>query len=363
MPCQHRVKSVKSFMSVSQPLLPLLLLLLLLLLDPAVGYGEHLLGLAMVHNGPQEVALVSANASSFGGFVGVGNVTAHTELAGMGDLCTVVGNIIYYLGDTGRGAILVGIDTRTGEEACSVAVPFHEVRFVGVGQTLDYDHVSDTLVLSGLVQDPTNSSHCTHKILRMSSPSTGTCDKRRFSRVGSFARDGAFFPIRHGSAVDGHGQKLFLGLSSSQTAGGIGVVDLRTGALEKVVPMANPGEGFIGMDWDAASQRLIGVASLTSGFDGAAYRTLDVKTGTWASTPLPPAFLAVGSNGGEMQAFDRATGTIYCTLYYTSPTRAPLLAAVQNGSVVKYGDVRLGSVGMCPPGNEAECLLLLAWAQ
>ena len=52
-----------------------------------------------------------------------------------GDLGTIDSKrgIFYYLGDSSLGTTLVGLSLKDGSMACSTAIPFREIGFVGFG--------------------------------------------------------------------------------------------------------------------------------------------------------------------------------------------------------------------------------------
>jgi hypothetical protein len=105
----------------------------------------ELYGLSLAANGPAEFNLISLDSSS-------GKATAiggkHTELFGTSDLVAIANNALYYLGDTSAGATLVALDLATGAKICSGPVHLAEVGFVGLGQSLDYDPTTDSLIVS-----------------------------------------------------------------------------------------------------------------------------------------------------------------------------------------------------------------------
>ena len=83
--------------------------------------------------------LVVAHASAC-----VCNATCR-QLSGTGDLCAVdaARSVYYYLGDTSEGTTLVGLNLKDGSLACTSLVAVREIGFVGIGQSLNYDPVSD----------------------------------------------------------------------------------------------------------------------------------------------------------------------------------------------------------------------------
>ena len=81
-----------------------------------------LYGLGLTHNAPSQASLLTADAST-GTLSIVGfepNASSAIELAATGDLCAVdtTRRMYYYLGDTERGATLVGLSLDDGTERC-----------------------------------------------------------------------------------------------------------------------------------------------------------------------------------------------------------------------------------------------------
>ena len=96
------------------------------LLLPSMALGS-LYGLSMVHNGPSqdklvEISAVLGNVTYFGDALG----PAHGAMTGTDDLRAVdtKRGIYYFLGDTGAGTTLVGLQLSDGAQVCSGTVPF-----------------------------------------------------------------------------------------------------------------------------------------------------------------------------------------------------------------------------------------------
>jgi len=53
-------------------------------------------------------------------------------------------------GDTEEGATLAGFSLTDGGQTCRAVLPFREIGFVGMAQSLDFDASTGDLVLSGL---------------------------------------------------------------------------------------------------------------------------------------------------------------------------------------------------------------------
>ena len=177
--------------------------------DPALQRhpAQPLRGLALVHNSPSEVALLTMNATT-----GKAQVIgpAHSELFGMGDLATVANDQFYYLGDTHDGATLVALNLSTGVEICTQHVDVATIKFVGVGQSLNHDPVTGSLVLSGIAA---NRSAGTHSVYR--APDVGCGPMKHIGHFG----DAAYVPSVHSSALDAKGQRLFVTIDVGRSLG------------------------------------------------------------------------------------------------------------------------------------------------
>ena len=275
---------------------------------PHIASAPHLLhGLALVANGPAKNALVTIDSAT-----GAASVVGppHAELFGPGDLVALAHGVLYFLGDTKRGATLVGLNLSTGIELCSTAVDVAEIQFVGIGQSLDYDAATDTLVLSGLCTSR-NGSHAVYR-----SAARGGCGP--FTHVGNFGV-GNFAPMLHASALDAAGQRLFVTLAPSQHGSAVGTIDLVAGGAMTVV-----GEGsapdlhdsLLCMHYDPGLARLIGVL-MSADRTGLEIHALDPDSGTWeqakAVTGVPKSWNALFGNSAIESAFDVANRALYFT--------------------------------------------------
>ena len=332
-----------------------------------------LYGLGLTHNGPAQASLLTADAST-GALSIVGfepNASSAIELAAMGDLCAVdsARQMYYYLGDTERGATLVGLSLTDGSERCRSAVALKEIGYVGIGQSLDYDAEQDTLLLTGLdvpPPGPNATANATHSVFRaaLGTAEQPTCGP--FTRVGHFGV-GSFAPMLHGSTLDAHGQRLFVDLAAEQSTTEIGVVSLSTGALSSLIPEGEP-QSLVGLSYHAeggADGALVGVGSLGAGMDGVALRVYDIEANTWRVATLNETFVAAGGNDGEVSAFDSARGLLHCLLYVAPASNASdpalHLASVDVTAAQVVHHAPLGNVGICHDASDS-CLLQLAMA-
>lgn len=94
-------------------------------------------GVALWKNSPVREKLLSLNVTTGEAHERTGVLPA---IVGTDDLSVAADGVYYFLGDTASGATLVGIDIASGEAICKASVPLREIGFVGIGQTLDYDH-------------------------------------------------------------------------------------------------------------------------------------------------------------------------------------------------------------------------------
>ena len=216
-------------------------------------------GLTLVSNGPATFGLVRVESSS-GGTTLIG--PEHNELFGCSDLVAVADGVFFYFGDTSSGSTLVGLNLTDGTEVCSKPVDVHEVGYVGMGQTLDYDASTKTLVLSGIV------NATSHGVFR--SPASG-CGP--FKAAGAYG-EAAFLPMLHSSTFDAAGQRLFLLLATTKSTTSVGVVQLGSGggkplSMRVIAEGAtDPDDTLIGMHWDHATSSLYGItASQATGLE------------------------------------------------------------------------------------------------
>ena len=178
---------------------------------------------------------------------------AHSELFGLGDLVTVANDQFYYLGDTAAGATLVALNLTTGAEICTQHVDVATIKFVGIGQSLDHDAVTGSLVLSGVAS---NLSSGTHSVYRAPDVGCGS-----MTHVGHFGLAN-YLPSIHSSSFDAKGQRLFVTVATNKSTTAIGILDLTSGNMSVVPEGAaapNLHDTITGMHWDVGTQMLLGV--------------------------------------------------------------------------------------------------------
>ena len=301
---------------------------------------QPLRGLALVHNAPSEVSLLTINATT-----GKASVIgpAHSELFGLGDLVTVANDQFYYLGDTAAGATLVALNLTTGAEICTQHVDVATIKFVGIGQSLDHDAVTGSLVLSGVAS---NLSSGTHSVYRAPDVGCGS-----MTHVGHFGLAN-YLPSIHSSSFDAKGQRLFVTVATNKSTTAIGILDLTSGNMS-VVPEGgaaapNLHDTITGMHWDVGTQMLLGVMP-SSDDSTLQLHALQVPSGanpTWFSKSLsgvPSKWDALGGNSGTASAFNSRSGLLYFTAGTTDPTSGEI--AWELASV----NVDLGTVMAHPP--------------
>jgi len=295
----------------------------------------------MVHNSPEMPALVRVSSAT-------GSVTisgpALTPLAATGDLASVdtARGILWYLGDSSAGTTLAGVSLLNGTLICQQAVPIREIGFVGFGQSLNLISSSDTLVISGVVTSPTNlSSH----VIYMASADPARCGEP-LRRVGSFTADADYVPMLHASALDTSTQRLFLGLATGSSSFAVGIVDLRTGALQRVdAEDSNAGHQLVGMKFDPSSGTLVGVAS-SADYLQLHLVQLTPETGQWRVRTVDTAYPVVLGNEGSVSAFDAATGTLFALLASNTSTPEVRLASISIDSATIKAEPILQQVGL-----------------
>ena len=212
----------------------------LALLSSAIASATGpLYGLALHTNGPATFDLIQVGANGNTKVIG----PAHKELYGCGDLVAVANGMLFYLGDTSSGATLVALNLTDGTEVCSKPVQLAEVGYVGVGQTLDYDSKSDTLILSGITSNKT-----AHAIYRASAASCGP-----FTLQGTYGV-ADFLPMLHSSSLDVAGQRLFVLVAPGKQSQAIGVIDLTGKVPMTVIAEGAPGpdDTLLSMHWGAS---------------------------------------------------------------------------------------------------------------
>ena len=300
----------------------------------AASSGGPLWGLAMVHNSPEEPALVSLDAAT-GGCALAG--PALSPLAATGDLAAVdsARGVLWYLGDTGAlGTTMAGVSLANGSLICEQAVPVREIGFVGFGQSMNYLAATDELIMTGIVTNA--STNISAHVVFRASADPARCGSP-VTRVGGFVGDADYVPMLHASALDAASQRLFLGLATSSSAFAVGIVDLATGKLEKVdAEDSSDGHQLIGMKFDPTSGTLVGLAS------SADYTTLyqvqlAPETGKWRVRTVPTAFPVVMGNAGSVSAFDAASGTLFALLAANTTTQETRLGSVDVASATIAG--------------------------
>eukprot|EP00940_MAST-03C_sp_MAST-3C-sp2_P000144 g144.t1 len=280
-------------------------------------------GLALVTNSPAMYGLIRIDGDT-GDAVSVG--PAHAQLFGCGDLIAIAHGIFYYLGDTLNGTTLVGINMTDGSQHCSRSIPLREIGFVGLGQTLDYDDKTDTLLLSGVNQNVTTPSH---SVFRSSATECGP-----FELNGTYG-DADFVPMLHSSTLDASRQRLFVLLADGKTSQAIGIVDLVNGSMDTVAEgTPNLDDTLIGIHWDENRSSLVGI--IVDDQEGFMLHSLHVsKTSSWNPPTkiegIPSEWNAIYGNEATVSAFSEITRAIY------------FLAGVQdNGRIVSQYLVGVG---------------------
>jgi hypothetical protein len=265
-----------------------------------------LYGLAVVQPSPTEVALSVIDPLT-GNLTIVGPPLA--ELFGMSDLVAVANGLLFYLGDTRQGATLVGVALANGTTVCTAHVDVAEVQYVGIGQTLDFDATSNTLVLSGVTPD--GSAHAVYRA------DATTCGG--FKKIGTYG-DAKYLPMLHASTLDAKGQRLFVDLAvldeaSNASVPALGVIDL-TGAkpFRVIAEEATPDfhDLLIGMHFDARTSSLVGV--LGGGGAPLSLHRFDTTSGQWTATVVtgvPADWNTMGGNSGVVSALDADSRTLF----------------------------------------------------
>lgn len=285
-----------------------LLILCVVALAHSCSASGALYGMSLVGNQPAVVSLSKMDYTT-------GNVTVFptkfSQLDGMSDLNAADENvgIYYYLGDTSAGTTLVGIDMKSGEQACSGPIPLRELGYVGVAQSLNYDLKNKHLVLTGLLDNKQNASH---GVLR-----TKGCDRGGVATVvhiGTFG-DANFVPMLHSSALDSQGQRLYVEVAVSKTSSAIGVINLNANPASKdfftVIDEDSSQHSFVGMQWDRTEGNLVGVVGSSAGLF---LRTLKFDQGkaTWNTRAIPPQeYIWLYGNAGDVSALDTAGRFLY----------------------------------------------------
>lgn len=261
-----------------------------------------LYGLALVANSPTKVGLAriesdTGNTQLIGG--------PHDETFAMGDLAAVANGILYYLGDTSAGATLVGLNMTSGAKVCSTIVDVAEIKFVGIGQSLDYDSKTDSLLLSGAAR----SANGSHALYRARASGCGP-----MKHLGNFGL-ASYLPMLHASALDTVGQQLFVTVSPSADTSAIGVVDLAnpTAPMKVIAEAKTPDlrDTLIGLHYDPHSSHLVSIVAN----DRLELHSLQPAKGRWEPPrPLidvPTKWNALGGNAGTASAFDADSRTLF----------------------------------------------------
>jgi hypothetical protein len=309
-------------------------------------------GLALVANGPAKVGLVQLDAST-GKHTNLGS--AHSELFGVSDLTAVANGVFYYLGDTAGGATLVGLNATDGTEVCNAHVDVSEIKFVGLGQSLDHDASSGSLVLSGVASNG-NASHAVYK-----APDLG-CGP--FKHAGSFG-EAEYIPMLHASALDAEGQRLFVTIATGKNTDAIGVVDLKAGGKMRVIAEdATPDyhDSLLCMHWDAKIRKLLGAVALP-GSTSLQLHALDPTSGAWDAAKViknvPTKWNALGGNGATASAFSATDRALYFMAGIEDPDTGAAqfdLATIDVDAASVVSHPPLGEMGMAGCGD---CLLAL----
>ena len=248
----------------------------------------------------------------------------------------------------------MGLNLTDGTETCArVVTGLREVGYVGLGQSLDYDDRTDTLVLSGLFGNGTTAGHAVFR-----SPATG-CGP--FTRAGTYG-DAEYIPMLYSSTLDAEGQRLFVLLATVKNGPTtVGVVD-----LTRKMPMRTMAEGtpapddvLVGMHFDSATQSLFGItANQQAG--GLVLHALGVDGGKWAApkkiADVPPRWNALYGNEATVSTFDAATRS----MYFIAGTQdgqgnivAEDLAAVNVDDATLVSHPKLSPVGLGGSGLQA----------
>eukprot|EP01052_Picozoa_sp_SAG31_P028068 SAG31_NODE_2677_length_5265_cov_15.265196_1_plen_353_part_00 len=291
----------------------------------ATQAAAGLYGVGLWKNSPAREKLLSVNMSS-------GDAAERTgvlpEIVGTDDLSVAADGVYYFLGDDAtNGTTLAGIDLETGDVICQAAVPFRQIGFVGIGQTLDFDFRKGDLVLSGLANNLSApiGQQVVHKVMRAE---LGR-DCAKMTTVGTFGL-AANEPMLHASAIDVDRQLLFINMALDQFGTqAIGVIDLERATIKQVDledPSNQPSDLIVviichahvfsarawncdlrsgicvqGMVYDHQNKTLVGVLP---GDRGLTLHRLNPFSGKWrpAETITGPSFGLLGGNGALPKA-------------------------------------------------------------
>lgn len=286
----------------------ILVFILVCCILPAAVYS-HIVGLALVSNGPAMAGLVRLNEFT-------GNVTvvgpAHSELDGMGDLTAVdsASNILYYLGDTSKGTTLVGLSLDDGTEICRGSIALRELGFVGIAQSLEWDNYKNDLIIAGLNGNLTTPGHDVYR--------TKGCNSQgrlsKVTKVGTFG-DALYAPMLHASTLDAKRQRLFVTVAPTKNTAAVGMIELdKPGAADLIVfEQDDASHTLLGMQYDSFSHSIIGVMPNTKGgIDLHSLVVDDQRNAHWNSTTLPDQqYMQLYGNEGIVSALDVANRFLY----------------------------------------------------
>ena len=275
-----------------------------------VSVVSTIFGVALVKNGPAMASLAKVDEHT-------GNVTivgpVHAELDGMGDLTTLdaKGNMLYYLGDTAAGTTLVGLSLLTGEEVCRGSIPFREVEFVGIAQSIDWDSHNNNLVLSGLNNNVSNPGHTVYRTKGCTSQGRVAS----ITKVGTFG-EAVYAPMLHASAFDAERQRLFITVAPTKDTFTVGMLELdKAEEAELTVFPADPtGEKtLLGMQFDPFSKTVVGVyPNAAGGIDLHSLAVDSEKRSSWNRTTLPKQnYTQLYGNEGSVSALDTENRLLY----------------------------------------------------
>jgi hypothetical protein len=257
------------------------LLIVFLAYLPSLTTSSQLYGLIRDKNSPSCSGapsgcsnLVSINPSN-GTITKIG--TGHPTLAAVGDLAQIdnTHGIYYFLGDgwNGTGTVLIALDVDTGRQLCATNLNDH-IKTVGiVGGEQSLSLLNNTLFVTGL-----SAASGPHTILVAPLVHDG-CPT--FQSIGSYPYSGSL-PVAHSTTAVDETFRLYTTVSTSAHAYGIDIVDLKTGGLNRTIPMASNTKELWSLTYNDGY--LVGPAE--DGLGHLDWRTLDIDRGQWTSVPL-----------------------------------------------------------------------------
>jgi hypothetical protein len=225
--------------------------------------------------------------------------------------------------------------------------------FVGIGQSLDFDAVTDTLVVSGV-----NPNRSAHAVYRSGSPPSGTSCGGHVEHIGTFG-DSAFLPMLHASTMDAHSQRLFVDLAlGKQGPAGVGVIDLTGKKPMRVIPEPPP-HGLCAMHFDAKANRLKGIF-VAAGAPSLQLHSLNPEVGGKWDAPkdisgVPSDWNMLAGNAGTVSTFDAASRS----LFFLAGTQTQAgdevvyLAAMDTDTAALTAHPKLGKIGLGGSGLQA----------